>query len=149
MSLHFDVQKKLNKRQDLARLGLGDVRLFDTLSAFDPYGAWRLDIEDGLAYWSEGAFEIHGLPYREDPVDYCTAIEAYHPQDREHLLNCLQEAVKRNSGFRFVLRLKPNGPADSFVKATGRYRVNQQGREELYGTFSSVQPLVRSVLIGP
>lgn len=149
MSLHFDVQKKLNKRQDLARLGLGDVRLFDTLSAFDSYGAWRLDIEDGLAYWSEEAFAIHGLPYQDEPVDYRTAIEAYHPEDREHLLGCLEEAVKRKSGFRFVLRLKSGTQSNSFVKATGRYRVNQQGREELYGTFSTVQPWVRSVLIGP
>lgn len=149
MALHFDIENKQKPPQELEKIGLADVRLLDALSGFDPYGAWRLDIAAGLAYWSEDVFHIHGMPVETGkPVDLNAGINAYHPEDRQHVIACLEEAIKNRSGFRFVLRLKTTNGEIRLVKSTGRYRINAEGREELYGTFSVFQPAMRSVMIG-
>lgn len=148
MALHFDIKNKPKAPQDLDRIGLGDVRLLDALAGFDLYGAWRLDIEDGLAYWSEDVYHIHGLPVSDGAVDVMAAINAYHPDDRSFVTDCLEAAVRKKTGFRFILRLSSKNDEVRLVKSTGRYRVNADGREELFGTFSLFQTAIRSVVIG-
>ena len=70
--------------QPLAAIGLEDANLLDALSQFDPYGAWRVDLETGMVYWTRDVFEIHGMPYKEGPIDLALAISRYHPDDREN-----------------------------------------------------------------
>ncbi|MGB7432376.1 MAG: PAS domain-containing protein [Ahrensia sp.] len=149
MALHFDIANEQKAPQDLARIGLDDIRLLDALAGFDPYGAWRLDIQKGLAYWSEDVFRIHEMPINVgEPVDLTAAINAYHPDDRSHVIECIEEAAKKRSGFRFVLRLLGESGETRLVKSTGRFRINAKGEQELYGTFSLFQTAIRSVIIG-
>lgn len=152
MPLHFDTENEQKAPQELSSLGIDDVCLLDTLANFDLFGAWRLDVEDGLAYWSDDVFKIHGLPGNSgQPVNFSAALDTYHPDDQPHVIACLDAAVKHKSGCRFILRLKNENENEEaqLVKLTARFRVNAQGREELYGTCSRVDlHPVRSVMIG-
>lgn len=145
--LHLEIKDAPRATQSLEEIGLEDAKLLDALAQFDLYGAWRVDLESGMVYWTRDVFEIHGLPYRPGPVDLKEAISRYHPEDRELVANCIEEAVARKSGFRFVLRLMTPEGHNKLVKSNGRYRVNAQGREEIYGTFSQFQERVRMVAV--
>jgi hypothetical protein len=147
MQLNLQIGENLKGPQDLEAIGLGDASIIDALSQFDPYGAWRLDLETGLTYWTRDIFVIHNMPYSEGPVDVLTAINAYHPDDRVIVHQCIEEAVARKTGFRFVLRLGSSAENCKLVKSTGRYRENSSGKPELYGTFSQFQPPIRSIAI--
>ena len=145
--LNVQISESLKTPQNLSAIGLADASLLDPLSLFDPYGVWRLDLETGLTYWSRDVFIIHDLPYSDGPVDVMMAINAYHPDDRHLVSQCIEEAVEKKTGFRFVLRLGETSDKCKLVKSTGMYRLNAEGRPELFGTFSEFQPPIRSIAI--
>ena len=145
MQLNLQIADSLKCPQDIDAIGLGDASILDALSQFDPYGAWRLDVETGLTYWTRDIFVIHDMPYTAGPVDVLTAINAYHPDDRAIVHQCIEEAVAKKTGFRFVLRLGSSSENCKLVKSTGIYRENKSGKPELYGTFSQFQPPIRSI----
>lgn len=143
--LHLEIREDVREPQMLAEIGLEDASLLDALAQFDLYGAWRLELDTGMVFWSRDVFEIHALPFKEGPVDLAQAISRYHPDDRELVANCIEEAAARKTGFRFVLRLITPDGKNKLVKSNGRYRVNKEGREEIYGTFSQFQQRIRTV----
>lgn len=146
--LFIQIKDTPRPRQELAEIGLDDARLLDTLAQFDLFGAWRVDLSSGLVYWSRDTFEIHGLPYKEGPIDIYKALEAYHPDDRPLVRECFAEAIERKTGFRYVMRMKVEGGDYRLVAASGMYRVNGQGDEEVFGTFYLFQDPVRAVAVG-
>jgi len=145
--LHLEVKESQRPQQSLTEIGLEDASLLEALSQFDLYGAWRIELETGMVYWTHDVFEIHGLPVREGPVDLTKVISLYHPDDRELVMNCIEEAATRKTGFRYVLRLTTPDGHNKLVKCNGRYRVNREGREEIYGTFSQFQERIRTVAV--
>lgn len=145
--LNVKIVDEWREPQKAGGTGLDGALIVDLLSQFDLFGVWRKDIETALTYWSSDIFEIYGWPYQEGPVDARKEIEAYHPEDRALVLDCIAEAASRKTGFRFVLRLRKPDGTYKLVQANGRYRVNEQGREELYGTLSQFKERVRSVAI--
>ncbi|WP_026480978.1 PAS domain-containing protein [Ahrensia sp. 13_GOM-1096m] len=146
MALAMQIGEVEKSSQDLAAIGLKGISLLDPLSSFDPYGAWRLDIATGLTYWTRDVYLIHGMSPTAGPVDLVSAVNAYHPEDRELVMQCVEEAIANKSGFRFVLRLLPTDGPQVLVKSTGVFRTTANG-DELYGTFSQFQAPVRSVAI--
>ncbi|MEM8749952.1 MAG: PAS domain-containing protein [Pseudomonadota bacterium] len=143
ISLEFREHARADETFDAFQLTGNDV--MQLLAQFDSYGLWRMDVETGLVYWSLDVFKIHGLPYREGPVDVKSAIEAYHEDDREFLVSLLEDTVENKGGFRFVLRLKHRYHGYKLVKSTGCYRINSSGRPEVYGTFSEFQTPKRAI----
>lgn len=128
-------------------IGLADANLLDVLALFEPFGVWRLDIDNGLTHWSEDMYRLHGLEPNPGPVDMMQVIRCYHPDDREHVIGCIEDAITRQSGFRFVLRIGTTDEVLRVVEALGRYRINPEGRPELFGTCRAVGQRVRSVTI--
>jgi hypothetical protein len=145
--LYFEVVDTPAHKQPLKDIGLQDVDLLEVLAQFDPYGVWRMELETGLLFWSRDVFEVHEMTYQPGPVDLRKAIDSYHPDDREMVINCIEEAASRKTGFRFVLRLQRADGSYKLVKCIGRYRLNSEGGEEIYGTVSQFQERIRSVAI--
>ena len=145
--LHLEVRESQRPQQSLTEIGLADASLLDALSQFDLYGAWRIDLETGMVYWTRDVFEIHGMAFRDGPVDLTRMISLYHPEDRELVMNCIEEAATRKTGFRYVLRLTTPDGHGKLVKCNGCYRINREGREEIYGTFSQFQERIRTVAV--
>ena len=147
----FKVEIRSARRvaQSIEDIGLAAANLLDVLGLFEPFGVWRLDIENGLTYWSEDMYRLHGLEPKPGPVDMIRVIRSYHPDDREHVTGCIEDAITRQSGFRFVLRIGTMDEVTRVVEALGRYRTNPEGRAELFGTCRAVGQRVRSVAINP
>lgn len=148
MQLQFATESRdAAQTSDPSAVNISSSEAFAAMSRFDEIGIWRAELESGLVYWTESVFRIYGLQYTEGPVSITDAIQAYHPDDREAVLRCVEEAANRKSGFRFVLRLcRPDGEV-VWVKSHGLYRVSDDGKEELFGYIEKFSPLTRSVTI--
>ncbi|MEO0544447.1 MAG: PAS domain-containing protein [Pseudomonadota bacterium] len=146
--LRFEVGRPgRSKTSDPAAIGVSADDAFVAMSAFDEIGIWRAELDSGLVYWTDSVFRIYGLEVKEGPVSIPDAIAAYHPEDRDLVLQCVEEASAKKTGFRFVLRLCRASGEIVWVKSHGMYRVNAEGREELFGYIEQFSPLARSVTI--
>ena len=145
-TLQFAVLEKPRPVQKIDKAIIDAGTLLKLLSQFNPYGLWQMELATGLLYWTEDIFEIYGLPVSDGPVSVKTAIEVYHPDDRPMLIDCLDDAVARKSGFHFVLRIAA-GDGYKLVKTLGMYHVDDRGREWLIGTFCEDPGGVRGVVI--
>lgn len=147
-TLQFAVLDKPRPVQRVDRASVDGETMLTLLSQFEPFGIWRMDLETGLVYWTDDVFEIHELPPSEGPVNLKMAIDAYHPEDRQMVIDCLEDAVARKSGFHFVLRLATKSGGTKRVKAMGMFNVDDEGREWLIGTLCEDPGGVRGVVIG-
>lgn len=146
-SLKVEIKQPRANKQKMADVGLEGVELLDVLSQFEEFGIWRLDIDEGLVYFSEDASMLHGLAPAKGAVDLAAAVRAYHPEDRHHFMECLEDAITRKAGFRFILRIGDgsDGEHSEVLEVAGRYRTNPLGRPELFGTVRQLRMRVRTV----
>jgi len=147
MQLQFDTNPRPETVLSPESVGLSPEEVLNAISRFDAIGLWRVDLAKGLTYWSDTVFEIYGWDVREGPVDVAAAIDAYHPDDRAVVAQCLEEAAKNKAGFRFVLRLKNPGGDYNWVKSCGLYRKAADGSDEIFGYFEKFSALTRSVTV--
>gem|GEM_PF-7054802 len=102
-------------------------------------GYWFVDRRNDTTFWSEEIYRIHGL----DPATFTpgleTALECYHPDDREAVLENLKGAVEGKGPFSFEQRLvRPNGDV-RWVMSRGQVRLDEDGEvEALFGIFQDV-----------
>lgn len=146
-SVNIEIRSPLRRRQSLEDIGLENSSILDVLSAFEPFGVWRLDLETGLTLWTRDMFLLHDMVPRAGPVDMIHVIRCYHPDDREHIVACMEDANLHRSGFRFVLRIGTREKVIRTVEGTGLYRLGAEGRPELFGTCRELRQKVRSVAI--
>lgn len=146
-TLQFAVLDKARPVQKVEGAGVEGTTLLTLLSQFEPFGLWRMELATGLVYWTQDIYEIHELPPSSGPVNLKTAIDAYHPDDRQMVIDCLEDVVARKSGFHFVLRIAGKSGGYKLVKALGMFHVDADGAEWLIGTFCEDPGGVRGVVI--
>ena len=145
--LQFAMLSKPRQVQRFDEFGVSAGDIISVLSQFEPFGVWRMELDTGLVFWTSDIYEIHELPVAEGPVNVKMAIDAYHPDDRELLVDCLEDAVARKTGFHFVLRLATRSGGYKLVKSIGKYHVDESGAEALIGTFCEDPGGVRGVVV--
>ena len=108
-------------------------------------GHWRLDLSAQTLSWSNGVYRIHGL----DPESFVprleTAIDLYHPEDREVVKGCVSDAIARRESFEFTLRIvRPDGDV-RHVLSRGRCEVEAAtgAVTGIFGIFMDVTDLAR------
>ena len=113
-------------------------RLFAMASALAKVGHWHLDLARNKASWSDEVCRIHGVPEGYSPP-LETAIEAYHPDDRERVTALIADTIETGGSFEFsATLLLPDGASK---------RVASQGQAErapdgtvigLFGVFQDI-----------
>lgn len=93
--------------------------LFTITEEANQIGTWELDIQSGETFWSKVVYEIH-----EVPLDFnhnrANAIEFYHPDYRNLLINSLQNAIDNSEPFDVECILTTARGNHKWVKSTGR-----------------------------
>jgi len=147
MQLQFDTNPREALPVEPQSIGLSAEDILRAISRFDAIGIWRFDLDTGLVFWADEVFEIHGWEVKDGPVDLAAAIGAYHPDDRDVVSKCIEEASKNKTGFRFVLRIKSQDDEYIWVKSSGLYRKFDDGSEEIFGYIKKFSAITRSVTI--
>jgi len=115
------------------------VRLLELAEQVSRTGHWRLGVADERPHWSPEVYRIHGLDPTQPPPLVADAIDAYHPEDREHVNRHVAVAMEQGRGFDFELRLVRADGEVRLVHSLGRTELNDAGEvEALFGVFRDI-----------
>ncbi|MFO7846581.1 MAG: PAS domain S-box protein [Balneolaceae bacterium] len=117
----------LQKKEELLEL---------TQSAND-IGAWELDLETGITYWSDEVYKIHEVDFDFDH-NKTNGIDFYHPDDRELVSKAIEKTVDSGEPFDVTARFITAKNNERWVRATGRLRKVSGNKQTLIGSFQDV-----------
>ena len=79
-------------------------RWLELTEAHAHVGHWRLDLRNDTVFWSDETFRIHGVEPGNTP-DLSSAINVYHPEDRQIVIDAIETARETGEPFRFRARI--------------------------------------------
>ncbi|MEM6414464.1 MAG: PAS domain-containing protein [Pseudomonadota bacterium] len=102
-------------------------------------GHWRIDFDNKELFWSDEIFNIHGVDRDCYTPDVKTAVEFYHPEDRDDVHLAIEKALKKPGPFEFVLRIVRRSREIRFVHARAECQINAVGRVgAIFGVFQDI-----------
>lgn len=115
-----------------------DKRWLEMSEHFAKVGHWRLDLKTLAIFWSDEVYNIHGLERKSLPT-LDGVINYYHPDDREMVQRCLDQAVATSNGFEFEARLvRANGEL-RYVASRGELEHAPDGSARaIFGIFQDI-----------
>ena len=100
-------------------------------------GGWEVDLDTSRVIWTRTTRRIHELPDGYVP-DLDEAIGYYHPEDQDHVRQCVQRALENDEPFDFTLRLITAKGRERWVHALGQPVFDADRCVRLSGTFQDV-----------
>ncbi|EMS79690.1 PAS domain-containing hybrid sensor histidine kinase/response regulator [Desulfotignum phosphitoxidans] len=100
-------------------------------------GGWEVDLDTNRVIWTQTTGRIHELPDGYFP-DLEEAIGYYHPEDQDHVRQCVQRAIENGESFDFTVRLITVKGRERWVHALGQPVVDAGRCVRLSGTFQDV-----------
>ncbi len=138
----FSAVQELGGLHDEAPSGRESARLLSLTSELATIGTWRLDVAAGALHWSDTVYEIHGVTRETYRPEIATAIEFYHPDDRDHVQRCVDLAIAERRDFDFQLRLVRADGAIRQVISKGRLEFDDEGALcSIIGIFQDITEL--------
>ena len=97
-------------------------------------GYWLLDPDNNYLFWSKEVYGIHGVSQENYKPELKSAIDFYHPDDRDIVINSIKKAMKTKKPFEFQMRIvRPTGEI-RYVAAKANI-VNKNNKVCLFGIF--------------
>ena len=115
------------------------LEMLDMAEAMSGVGHWRLDVATGRVTWSDQVYHIHGLdPDVFDP-NLDSAVDAYHPEDRDAIRRAIERAAETGEPYDVRLRLIHTDGTMRLVRSRGVAQRDETGRvEALFGVFQDI-----------
>lgn len=105
-------------------------------------GHWRIDLQDNSLYWSEGCFAIHGLNPDKYTPSLDTAINAYVPEDREHVQRHVERAIQKSEPYTFECRIQRPDDTIRTVFSSGEMEKDKDGNNiAVFGVIHDITEL--------
>lgn len=98
-------------------------------------GNWELDLETGNVTSSVELLKIFGIQSKQTVLQYRNYLRWIHPEDRDLLQKCINQAITQGLAYEVDLRLLRPGGSIGYVEARGDVIYNEQGQvTQLFGT---------------
>ncbi len=102
-------------------------------------GYWHLHAETHTCFWSRGTYAIHG----KDPATFQpaidTAIDLFHPDDRDSVRGCVGQALLSGKDFTFEARLMRADGEERIVYSKGGAQQCEDGSTEfIFGILQDI-----------
>ncbi len=111
---------------------MGSFDLFDQAAPLVPIGAWSCDLVSDRLNWTDGVFDIFGLP-SDDALDREATIELYSEESRELLERKRSQAIENRNGFTLDASIvRPDG-IERWIRITAATRGSNGRTEILFG----------------
>ena len=102
-------------------------------------GHWRVDLIKQTVYWSDQVYRIHGVKKSEYQPDLESAINFYHPDDKEKVRAYVQQSMEDGSVWEFRLRIvRPTGEIRHVVSKADISRNDAGEPISIFGVFRDV-----------
>ncbi|MBZ9631266.1 PAS domain S-box protein [Salegentibacter sp. LM13S] len=96
-----------------------NVELLEETQQANKIGGWELDIATGTTMWTNEVYQIHEVT-KDFELDKTNALEFYHPEDRNKVVNALEDTIKTKGRFDLTCRLITGKNNKIWVRTTGR-----------------------------
>lgn len=114
------------------------ARLLNAAEELAGVGHWRLDRRNGVLYWSDQVYRIHGVDPESFTPSLETGIDAYHPEDRARVAAHVQKTVDGKGPFEFEARIvQPDGTVRQ-VRSQGVAEVSGSAVISVFGVFQDI-----------
>ncbi|MBI1207008.1 MAG: PAS domain S-box protein [Azospirillum sp.] len=108
-------------------------------------GSWRWQVNTEDLVWSPELFRISGLDPDDFKLGWETAINIYHPDDRQTVRTSLETARLNRTGFGFEARLVRPGGEIRHVRVTGLSKLDDRNASEtMFGVVKDITEEVRA-----
>jgi diguanylate cyclase (GGDEF)-like protein/PAS domain S-box-containing protein len=102
-------------------------------------GHWTISVPTQEIFWSDEIYRIYGLDKDVYTPDITSAINAFHPGDREKVRNSMERAIAEKSGFELQARLKRRNGEIRYIVSRGVAQVGEDNEvESIFGVFIDV-----------
>ena len=118
-AIYADITDRVRRGRELERRN----DLFRRAQELADVGAWEYDPAAEELAWTEEVYEIHGVPQSFKPT-LSTALEFYHPEDREAVETALDRALADRDRFAVEARIETGDGAGRWVRTHGRPHVD-------------------------
>jgi PAS domain S-box-containing protein len=102
------------------------------------FGEWEWIVATNEVYWSKEMYEIFGI----EPgtvIDAETSINAFHPDDRQNLIQITQMALKTGNAQLIEARILMQDGAIKYVQGTGEAILDENGKlERMIGFYQDI-----------
>ncbi|MEM8916833.1 MAG: PAS domain-containing protein, partial [Pseudomonadota bacterium] len=117
-------------------------QLLELSEKFAEVGHWRIDLAKNTVYWSDEVYRIHGVSPETFEPELTTAIEFYHPDDRDEVAAVVGRAIEAKQPFEFELRLVRADGEIRQVRSVGECSDGKDGKNPfVFGVFQDVTDL--------
>lgn len=97
-----------------------------------------MNLEENKLEWTSQTKRIHGVPLDFEP-QLETAIEFYHPDDREVITKAIEEAIEQKSSWDLKLRLIRADGEQIRIRTCGEVQLDRQNKLRIFGTIQNVE----------
>ncbi|MBW8880955.1 MAG: response regulator, partial [Asticcacaulis sp.] len=102
-------------------------------------GYWHIDVRKQEAFWSRGVYAIHGLTREAFTPQVSTAIDLFHPDDRDEVRRCVSDAMLYGDDLCFECRLIRADGEERMVYAKGTVQHGEDDEPEfIFGILKDV-----------
>lgn len=113
-------------------------RYLDLIENVSNIGYWYFSLDDKKIFWSEGIYKIHGVTADKYTPDFETAVNFYHPDDRDSVIKIIDQTIAEKKSNSFNLRLvRPDGDI-RFVESTFECQIEDGSLVALFGVFQDL-----------
>ncbi|MDB5459415.1 MAG: multi-sensor hybrid histidine kinase [Caulobacteraceae bacterium] len=150
---------RLNRLRTLAKIAVDELelrrsnraarerrRMLDLAETMAGVGHWRIDLAAERMIWSDAVYAIHGLPPGSSAPSFSEGLDYYHPDDRQGVVDKVQQAVATKGSFQFQFRLNRADGELRHVIAKGVCDLDPAGEVmAVIGVFQDVTDQVRNL----
>jgi len=102
-------------------------------------GNWEWDIATNEVYWSNEIYRIFGIRPEEFTPSYGSFVDLIHPDDREYVLNAIEDTLQRNKPYNIECRIVLRNGVTLIINAQGEVIRDENGRPvRMIGTVQDI-----------
>jgi len=120
----FEKEKHRKQMEDKVRRSELQLKQAQAIAHF---GSWELDYSTGIAEWSEEACRIYGFHCEENMQSYQSWLSFLHPDDRERVMNTINNAKQTLSSVAFNHRIIRKDRAVRQIYTQAQFEFNKEG----------------------
>jgi two-component system CheB/CheR fusion protein len=104
-------------------------------------GSWELDLDSGLAHWSDEMFKLFGYPVSSQPMALDDVLKTLNADDRARVTAAMQSAVANQTPYDITYRITCQDGTQREIRARALPIADASGRiTHLVGTSLDVTP---------
>jgi two-component system CheB/CheR fusion protein len=104
-------------------------------------GSWELELDSGLAHWSDEMFKLFGYPVSSQPMALDDVLKTLNADDRARVTAAMQSAVANHTPYDITYRITRQDGTQREIRARALPMADASGRiTHLVGTSLDVTP---------